>query len=89
MKTIIENSIKLNVPGSPGLRNLFGNESSVHGHIHTHRFKRLGDRKVVTHFSYTEDDVQKLHVSRIVLPEFTTVEQFKADVLMLLNAELV
>jgi hypothetical protein len=89
MKTIIENSIKLNVPGSPGLRNLFAEGSSVHGHIQTYGFKKLGDRKVVVHFSYTEDDVQKLHVSRIVLPEFTTVEQFKADVLTLLNAELV
>ena len=88
MKTIIENSIKLNAPGFPGLRNLFGSGSSVHSHVHTHRFKRLGDRKVIVHFSYTEDDVQKSHASLVTLPEFTTIEQFKADVLTLLNAEL-
>ena len=88
MKTIIENSIKLNVSGFPGLRNLFGSGSSVHGHIHTNRFKRLVDKKVMVHFSYTEEDVQKSHTSLVTLPEFTTIEQFKADVLTLLNAEL-
>jgi hypothetical protein len=68
--------------------NLFSDDSNSHGKINIHRLRTVGNKKAMVHFSYLENDVKKSKLSQITLPEFTTIEKFKADVLALLNAEL-
>jgi hypothetical protein len=88
MKTLIKNSIRLHFPIFPGMINLFSDDSKSHGKINTHGLRTVANKKVMVHFSYLENDVKKSKLSQITLPEFTTIEKFKADVLALLNAEL-
>jgi hypothetical protein len=86
MKTLIENSIKINGIGHPDTKTIFDTEDKK-----TFRFKPLTDisgRKLSVHFKYSEDDKEIGHKVQMVIPKTDSEEEIKEFILTQINNSL-